>query len=267
MTAEGITEATAHRRAQNMNGLRVRRPRRFTVGGDTLIVRVRESQRARTARIIVGPRRPLEVIIPRGTSDAQVDGLLEEKRRWVERKVVASREIAERAPRLGLGRRGVIWLEGLAVPVERRSGRRAVATMRDRLLLVVAGSDGDAGAAVARWYRREARQRVENVTRREADRLGLDYVSIAIRDSCTRWGSCSRKGNLSFSWRLVAAPSQVLEYVVVHELCHLREPSHSKPFWRLLDTVRPGWQEQARWLRQHGRELHGYDPVTAIGIP
>ena len=265
MTAEGITEATAHRGAQNMNGLRVRRPRSFTVGGDTLMVRVRESQRARTARIIVGPRRPLEVIVPRGTSDTEVDGLLEKKRRWVERKVVASREIAERAPRLGLGRRGVIWLDGHPVPVERRSGHRAVATMRNGRL-VVAGSDGDAGAAVERWYRREARQRVENVTRREAARLGLDYVSIAIRDPRTRWGSCSRKGNLSFSWRLVAAPSQVLEYVVVHELCHLREPSHSKPFWRLLDNVRPAWQEQAGWLREHGRELHGYNPVTAVGI-
>jgi hypothetical protein len=65
---------------------------------------------------------------------------------------------------------------------------------------------------------------------------------------------------------LVAAPSQVLEYVVVDERCHLRELRHSKPLWRLLDTVRPGWQEQARWLHEHGLEPHGYNPVTAIGL-
>jgi predicted metal-dependent hydrolase len=83
-------------------------------------------------------------------------------------------------------------------------------------------------------------------------RLGLTFQSIAIRDLRTRWGSCSRKANLSFSWRLAAAPREVLDYVVVHELCHLREPSHQKPFWRLLESARPGWQEQARWLREHG---------------
>ena len=93
-------------------------------------------------------------------------------------------------------------------------------------------------------------------------RLQLRYSSLGIRDPKTRWGSCSRRGHLSFSWRLAAAPPAVLEYVVVHELCHLKEPSHAKPFWRLLDPARPGWQEQARWLREHGQELHDYDPSS-----
>jgi predicted metal-dependent hydrolase len=79
-----------------MSSLRERKPHRFTIGNETLIVRVRESARARTKRIIVGPRRPPEVIVPRGTPDADVDPLLEERRGWVERKVSASREIAAR---------------------------------------------------------------------------------------------------------------------------------------------------------------------------
>src|SRR5947208_9115283 len=79
-----------------------RKPRRFDVGDETLIVRVRESARANTARIIVGPRRPLEIIVPHGTSDARVDDFLEEKRRWVERKVAAARAIAARPAKLGL---------------------------------------------------------------------------------------------------------------------------------------------------------------------
>jgi hypothetical protein len=74
---------------------------------------------------------------------------------------------------------------------------------------------------------------ITEVVAREVDRLGLQYRSIGIRDPRTRWGSCSRKGNLSFSWRLAAAPPEILEYVVVHELCHIREPSHQKRFWPL----------------------------------
>jgi len=259
MSRAATAEAPRYVRGESVNGLRDRKPRRFTIGDETLIVRVRESARAKTARIIVGPRRPLEVIVPRGTSDTEVDRFLEEKRSWVERKVARAREIAGRPPQLRLERPGSVWLAGEEVPVERRKGRRAIASISDGYL-VVSGPAESAAGAIERWYRREARRRVEEVVSREADRLGLDYHSIGIRDPRTRWGSCSRKGNLSFSWRLAAAPPEILEYVVVHELCHLREPSHQKPFWRLLGAVRPGWQEQARWLREHGQELHDYNP-------
>lgn len=243
--------------------LRDRKPRRFDVGDETLIVRVRESAGAKTARIIVGPRRPLEVIVPRGTTNSEIDGFLEEKRSWVERKVSAAREIAGRPPRLGLDRPGFVWLGGQELPVERTNGRRSIALLSDGRLRVT-GDGGDAEAAIARWYRREARVRLEEVAAGQADRLGLEYESIAIRDPRTRWGSCSQKRNLSFSWRLLVAPSEVLEYVVVHELCHLREPSHQKPFWRLLEAARPGWQKHASWLREHGQELHDYDPGVAL---
>lgn len=243
--------------------LRDRKPRRFAVGEETLIVRVRESMRAKTARIIVGPRRPLEVIVPHGTTDGEVDAFLNEKRGWIERKLVAARAIAGRPPRLGLDRPGVVWLAGDGVPIQRSNGRRSLATLSHGHLLVT-GEDDGAPDAIKRWYRREARRRIAEIAAREAARLGLEYRSIGIRDPRTRWGSCSRRGNLSFSWRLAAAPSDVLEYVVVHELCHLREPSHQKSFWRLLEAARPRWHEQARWLREHGQELHDYDPAAAL---
>jgi predicted metal-dependent hydrolase len=243
-----------------MGWLRERPSHLFRLGEDTIAVRVRESTRARTARIVVGPTRPLEVIVPIGMHDAEIDGLLEQKRAWIGRKVGASRAIAQRPRGLGLDRAGVVWLAGMAVPVSRRPGGRSSATRRDQIL-VVSGPDDRAGDAILRWYRREARRRIPDVVAREAARLDLEYRSVAVRDQRTRWGSCSRHGNLSFSWRLVAAPLEVLEYVVIHELCHLREPSHSKPFHRLLGAARPGWRDQARWLRMHGAELHEYDPT------
>ena len=257
MTAERHPQTIARR------GLRDRSPRQFDLGSESLTVRVRESEQAKTTRIIVGPRRPLEVIVPQGTADAEVDEFLDEKRTWVERKVADARAIAARPPRLGLNRAGVVWLAGAEVPIERSSERRSLATLRDGRLLV-AGADDGVPAAIERWYRREARRRVAEVAAREAARLGLVYRAIGIRDPRTRWGSCSSKANLSFSWRLAAAPPEILEYVVVHELCHLREASHQKPFWRLLESARPGWHEQARWLREHGQELHDYEPAAAL---
>ena len=109
-----------------------------------------------------------------------------------------------------------------------------------------------------REARRLARGRITAVAAREATRLGVAYERIAIRDQRTRWGSCSTRGTLSFSWRLILAPADVLEYVVVHELCHLREPNHSPKFWALLESVRPGFRVEQQWLRRHGWELLSY---------
>jgi predicted metal-dependent hydrolase len=103
--------------------------------------------------------------------------------------------------------------------------------------------------------RRAARELVTMLADEEAGALGVSYNRIEIRDQRTRWGSCSPRGTLSFNWRLALAPFEVLDYVVVHELCHLREPNHSPRFWRLVAERRPGWLEQRTWLREHGAEL------------
>ena len=211
----------------------------------------------------MGPRRPLELVVPRGVRDSEIDALLESKRRWIAEAVAKASAVAGRAARLGLGQPGVVWLSGVALPVARRNGPRSVAAVEAGRLLV-RGPDAAAPAAVERWYRREARRRIVPPVERGAARLGVEVGSVAIGDAKTRWGSCSSRGTLSFSWRLLLVPPEVLEYVVVHELLHLREPNHSEAFWRLVEAARPGWQEQARWLRDHGHELHDYRPATAL---
>ena len=90
--------------------------------------------------------------------------------------------------------------------------------------------------------RRASRELVTMVAEAEAQTLGVRYERIAIRGQRTRWGSCSSRGTLSFNWRLALAPLSVLDYVVVHELCHLREPNHSRRFWTLVSERRPGWR-------------------------
>jgi predicted metal-dependent hydrolase len=105
-----------------------------------------------------------------------------------------------------------------------------------------------------------ARELVTMLAAEEAAALGVSYERIAIRDQRTRWGSCSSRGTLSFNWRLVLAPFDVLDYVVVHELCHLREPNHSPRFWRLVASRRPGWRAQRDWLRDFGPELLAFRP-------
>jgi predicted metal-dependent hydrolase len=105
-----------------------------------------------------------------------------------------------------------------------------------------------------------ARELVSALAEEEAERLAVNYERIRIGDQRTLWGSCSARGTLSFNWRLVLAPLEVLDYVVVHELCHLRVPNHSKRFWKLVERRRPHWREQRDWLREHGPELLAFGP-------
>jgi predicted metal-dependent hydrolase len=111
--------------------------------------------------------------------------------------------------------------------------------------------------------RREARARVALIAQSEAAALGVRYNRIALRDQRSRWGSCSSRGTLSFNWRLVLAPHDVLDYVVVHEVCHLVEHHHGPAFWRLLGRRRPGYRAQKEWLDAHGWELLAYRPPLA----
>jgi predicted metal-dependent hydrolase len=232
-------------------------------GGEELAVRVRESPRARTMRLVVGPRRPLEVRVPKKTKDPEIDAFMASKRRWINEKVAYARATASRPPQLGLELPWTAWIGGRPLPIERGKGRRAIARLAGDTV-IVDGPPDRAPAALERWYRHAARARLAEATDREAERLGLVYRSIAIRDLRTRWGSCSSRGNLSYSWRLILAPSEVLEYVVVHELLHLRQLNHSKAFWRLVEAARPNWKEQAGWLREHGQELHDFACAAAF---
>ena len=157
----------------------------------------------------------------------------------------------------------------LVVPAgtSERAVERALARHRDWIGRRVARQPAQVldldGVAVAEGEgRRLARERITEAADREAERLGVSYARIAIRDQRSRWGSCSTTGTLSFNWRLVLAPAAALEYVVVHELCHLRVQGHSRRFWRLVEHARPTYESERVWLRDHGWELLAYRPAS-----
>ena len=226
-------------------------------------VEIRESRRARRLRLIVTADEPPQLVVPVGTSGREIRRMLRENRTWMERKTAELRRREARRPKLGLGEPGTVSLLGNAVAVRWEPERRAVARLRDHTLHV-GGDRAAAAEAIERWYRREARERIGQAVEREARTLGLRPKSISVRDQRTRWGSCSSAGALSFSWRLLLMPYEVFDYVVVHELCHLRRMDHSPAFWDLVAAARPGYERHIRWLRTHGPELGAYAPLSAL---
>lgn len=122
----------------------------------------------------------------------------------------------------------------------------------------VGGSAEGLPLRLAAWLRVEARRLLAARATALAASLGERVARVSVRDTRSRWGSCSRAGALSFSWRLILAPEPVLGYVVAHEVAHLRVPDHSPRFWALVGELCPGYPEARRWLKENGPALHRY---------
>jgi predicted metal-dependent hydrolase len=125
-------------------------------------------------------------------------------------------------------------------------------------LLCVAGGAAHVSRRIGDYLRREARRDLDVASRRYARALGASIARVTVRDTSSRWGSCSATGALSFSWRLILAPPHVLDYLAAHEAAHLVELSHAPRFWRIVQGICPDMDRAKAWLDAHGADLHRY---------
>jgi predicted metal-dependent hydrolase len=241
--------------------------------GGPLDYTLRRSPRSRGLRVVIHPDRGVVVTVPvagrRGWADPErhVRPFLAEREAWLRRHLARqARERAERAARFGLRDGAAIRFRGelhrlRIVPagggarwsrVERIGGSDG-----DELVVRLAAADSRSIAAILEaWLRPRARAAIDREIRRHAGALKVDPGTVTIRDQRSRWGSASRQGRLAFSWRLVLAPPEALETVVIHELAHLRVFGHGPRFWALVAARRADHKTWRRWLHDHSTELH-----------
>lgn len=148
-----------------------------------------------------------------------------------------------------------IMFEGRLHNVLPGSGRKVVQS--DGKLLVP-GAAEQLPARLKAFLQHAARDRLVEAADRYSCALGRKFNKIAIRDTRSRWGSCSSAGRLMFSWRLVMAPPEVLDYVAAHEVAHLEEMNHSPTYWKVVSRLLPGYETPRRWLKRNGQDLHRY---------
>jgi predicted metal-dependent hydrolase len=211
---------------------------------------VRRSARARRVRVTVEADGAVVVTLPVRAPEREAAAAVVQLRGWIDRR---RREAAARVVRLARPEGTVPYLGELLELAPERGRTRA--HRRGSTLLVPAAEPAQR-EAVERWYRRAARAEVVPRLDAAAAAVGRPYASLTIRDQRTRWGSCSAKGAMSFNWRLLLAPAEILDYVVWHEACHLVHLDHSPRFWAELARHRPGYRDPQRWLRRNGAALH-----------
>lgn len=223
---------------------------------------VRTSARARHVSLRVSPGKGVEVVLPRGVAVAQGEALLRTKAQWVRRALERMQAAPDQPhqpdlPPLFSGRTLSCASEQLTLrlAIGAPSGRfRATRQGTTLDLTLHALDEATVRAALSAWYRRQA-SAVFAERLQACNSFGFAYHRVTIKEQKSRWGSCSRAGNLNFNWRLLLAPLPVLDYVVIHELAHLREHNHGPRFWALVASACPQFREHRRWLKLHGHEL------------
>lgn len=221
--------------------------------------------RRKTISISFDEKVNLVVKAPYWLDIERIDAFVEAKAEWIEatrvrllntrQKSLRERPVLETGdvlPYLGYNR-------VLTVVREARSRIRVTVAGERIIMCVPYEADYEQKRTqLEKWYRKQAAEIFEKKGMQYAPIVGVEYHKIHIKDQKSRWGSCSGKGNLNFNWRLIMAPESVLDYVVIHELCHLIHMNHSPEFWNLVEKICPAYKEQKHWLKMNGETLYQF---------
>ncbi len=220
--------------------------------GRTIEIGLRRSRRARRILLHVGAYDgKVELVLPNGVAARDGIGFARSQTEWL---VDQMSRVGDASP----------FMDGAAFPLLgetvaiRLCDHRSPIPVLDAGVLHVGGRSDTLPGRVRRWIRSRALEEIEPRAKTMARDIGRPVKRVAVRDTRSRWGSCTRDGNLSFSWRLVMAPEYVLDYVVAHEVAHLRHLDHSDRFWGLVSEICPHHDTARSWLRRNGPDLHRY---------
>lgn len=233
--------------------------------GNTTIYYSLYKQERKDLRIVVDLVNGVVVYTPEKTPDDKIHALLSSKAKWIYDKIqeldevkinVAPKEFVsgEKLPYLGRHYRLKVHREAVNQSSFGFKQGRFIATVPSNWEQEKVQDTLEEG--LVEWYRVRGLKKVLERARYFEHLLGVESKSIQLRTQHKRWGTCTPEGNIYLNWRIVMAPVRVIDYIVVHELAHLRIPEHNQDFWNLVRSIVPHYEEDKEWLRIHGMELY-----------
>ncbi len=238
-----------------------------TPTGEAVRLAVRISGRAHRISLRIDPTGSGAVlVVPEGASVKQAERFARDQAGWL------ARHLATQPNRIAFDDGVILSVLGRKHRIRHSPDQRRGVWVEPAQVVVDEAADDETGTAdlcvsgeadhlprrVTDWLKRQAREEISLRARAHAHQLDRRVAKVTIRDTSSRWGSCSSSGALSFSWRLILAPESVLDYVCAHEAAHLVEMNHSPAFWRLVRGLIGNWESERRWLKRNGAELHRY---------
>lgn len=211
-----------------------------------LDVTVRRSRRRRSLGLTVTVEGQVIVAAPVRASKDLLLQVLFKHQTWIKRKVAESRDAWARLPQ------GAVFFLGRAYPLSLLAQGKTPVKLARAEMRVLAGTTAAAWPLLQAWYRLEADRLIRERVRHFARGLGPKALRVELREWRRRWGECHPQEALRFNWRLILLPREILDYVVVHELAHLQEPSHNSRFWQRVEQTLPDYRQRREWLNRYG---------------
>lgn len=224
------------------------------IDGRSLPVKVSENERAKRITLRIMPDgEGLKVTTPGHVGDDEIEAFVERNRNW------AAARISRMPDKVEMTEGALVPFKGIDHRVVLSGKLRGVVKadiVEDIPVLIVPGETNSTSRKLLAFLKSEARKELNRVVAIHSDKIGIRPKQLRITDTTSRWGSCSTTRTLSFSWRIIMAPPEVLNYLAAHEVAHLKEMNHSNRFWTLTRELCPDTDTQKTWLKAHGNKLH-----------
>lgn len=223
---------------------------------------VEKRPRRKAASISVSPMNEVRVIVPEHLTEEQIRLLVDRKTRWIRSKIRFNSEVkypykpkeyvsGEAFSYLGRNYRLKVII-GDPAPVKLENGRFHVCVPPT---VDAQGRDDYVLTELSQWYQSRGLKKLKERVAIFSKHLDIEPLKVVIKNLRSQWGSCTRKDEIAFNWKIVIAPISIIDYVVAHELCHIIHHNHSKEFWRLLQSILPDCKDRKEWLRVNGSLL------------
>jgi predicted metal-dependent hydrolase len=209
----------------------------------------------KTIALIVQADGTLLVRAPKHAPKREINALIKKHAAWIEKKQAEARKNQKAfAPKKFIEGEFFFFL-GEKYPLH------FVEKAKKKLFLdsdfqMRRSAQNNAAQIFEQWYKKEARQIFNERVGFYAKKYDFSYEKLKLSSAKRRWGSCSERGNINLTWRLVMMPPEIIDYVIVHELCHLREQNHSKAFWTQVKGILSDYKQRRKWLRENGQKFH-----------
>jgi predicted metal-dependent hydrolase len=217
---------------------------------------IRSKKRRKTISLHIKEDGKIIIYTPFRTPKWEIERFIEEKQSWIVEKISETEKRIKEGEKTFLPGEKFLYLgEWYPLEIEESANKKPPLTLAFGRFILDHNHRAEARDLFCNWYKKEAKEKITERVGHYSDRFQLFPEGIRITSARSRWGSCSRDNRLSFSWRIIMASLTVIDYVLIHELVHIREKNHSHKFWNHLETVLPDYRKQKSWLRENGHLL------------
>jgi hypothetical protein len=228
------------------------------IQGNGFVAEIVRSSRRKTAAIKI-KKGKVFVVVPECLTMAAIESLVDKKHRWIKEKLAIQNEIMDIKPKEFISGESFSYL-GKNHPLKIESGLYPVIKLhQDELVVSVRDKTVDNSQAIKqllfKWYKQQAESELRDKTERYSSIIGVNPSSVTIKSFKSRWGSCSIAGGIQYNWKIIIAPERIVNYLVIHELCHILHHNHSPAFWKAVEKYCHDYRDCSAWLKINGGRL------------